>query len=69
MDKWTDGQIDRHAHVRSCALIKYIAQRDGHLIKPNIKDIILFDGASAAINCVATCLISHPRDGMMIPIP
>jgi len=44
-------------------------KRDNHFIAPDINDIMLYDGASGAINAVLTTLISHSRDGVMIPIP
>ncbi|EGR32052.1 hypothetical protein IMG5_097990 [Ichthyophthirius multifiliis] len=57
-----------HLFVRE-SVVKYIAQRDNHLLPPDTSDIILTDGASQGVSMVLNALISDPRDGIMIPIP
>lgn len=48
---------------------EYIARRDGSQEKTDINNIILTNGASEGVNNILTTLISHPTDGVMIPIP
>ena len=45
----------------------FIEKRDG--IKSDPNEIFLFAGASQAIKCVFSCLISGPQDGILVPIP
>ena len=51
------------------SVANYIQTRDESSKKTDLKDIIVSDGASSAIDLALQCLISNPRDGVMIPIP
>ena len=39
------------------------------MAKPNVNEIMLTDGASQAVSLLIQCLITSPRDAVMIPTP
>ena len=47
---------------------KFLQQKDG-IEAPDVNDIFMTEGASQGVHLLLNSLITHPDDGIMIPIP